>query len=272
MAWVWSLYPRIVHDLEIAVEAARAGGAIVGDAFGHAIDADYKGRFDPVTKVDHASEQVIVSIIGRARPDDDIVAEEAGGVESSGRHWIIDPLDGTVNFIHGIPQIAVSVALWEGLAPVLGVVYDPLRDEMFTAATGAGAHLNGEQMRVSDTTELERAVVATGFPYDHGDHAEEYAAALAAVLEIVNGIRRFGAAALDLAWVAAGRIDAYWEMGIAPWDQAAGIIAVREAGGRVTDPFGNDSVPWTKLVLASNGALHEALASTVGPLVPAHRR
>lgn len=261
-----------MHDLEIAVEAARAGGAIIGDAFGHDVHADYKGRFDPVTEVDHAAEESIVHIIGRARPDDDIVAEEAGGVESSGRHWIIDPLDATVNFIHGIPQIAVSIALWEGRTPVLGVIYDPLRDELFTAATGGGAHLNGERMRVSGTTELERAVVATGFPYDHGDHAEEYAAALAAVLETVNGIRRFGSAALDLAWVAAGRFDAYWEMAIAPWDQAAGIIAVREAGGRVTDPFGAESVPWTKLVLASNGALHEALASRVAPLVPPHRR
>ncbi len=261
-----------MNDLEIAVEAARTGGAIIGDAFGQAIHADYKGRFDPVTTVDHASEEAIVDIITGARPDDGIVAEEAGGLESSGRYWIIDPLDATVNFIHGIPQIAVSIALWDGKNPMLGVIYDPLRDELFTAATGAGAHLNGERMSVSGTTELERAVVATGFPYDHGDHAEEYAAALAAVLETVNGIRRFGSAALDLAWVAAGRFDAYWEMAIAPWDQAAGIIAVREAGGRVTDPFGAESVPWTKLVLASNGALHEALGSRVAPLVPAHRR
>ena len=261
-----------MSDLDLAIAAAQAGGSIIADAFGRTVDADYKGRFDPVTKVDHASEEAIVEIIRGARPDDAIVAEEGGGLESPGRHWLIDPLDGTVNFVHGIPQISVSIALWEGSNPILGVVYDPLRDELFTAATGKGARLNGEPMSVSSTTNLERAVVATGFPYDHGDHAQEYAAALAAVLETVNGIRRFGSAALDLAWVAAGRFDAFWEMGVAPWDQAAGMIVVREAGGRVTDPFGAESVPWTVLVLASNGKLHQPLADRIAPLVPAHRR
>lgn len=261
-----------MDDLEIAVAAARAGGAIVSEAFGGTYDADYKGRHDPVTKVDHASEEAIVAFIRAQRPDDAIVAEESGGLESPDRHWIIDPLDGTVNFIHGIPQLAVSVGLWEGGAPLLGAVYDPLAEEMFTAETGGGARLNGEEIHVSATAALERAVVATGFPYDHAAHAAEYAAALGAVLEKVNGLRRFGSAALDLAWVAAGRFDAFWELGVAPWDQAAGIILVREAGGRVTDPFGVDSLPWTRLVMASNGTLHEELAATLGPMVPARLR
>jgi myo-inositol-1(or 4)-monophosphatase len=256
-----------MNDLDLALAAARVGGAIILEAFGGRYDAEYKGRHDPVTKVDHASEEAIIELIRTERPDDAIVAEESGGLESSGRHWIIDPLDGTVNFIHGIPQIAVSVGLWEGTTPLSGVVLDPLRDETFTAETGKGARLNGAEIRVSPTEQLDRAVVATGFPYDHADHAPEYAAALGAVLGSVNGIRRFGSAALDLAWVAAGRFDAFWELGIAPWDQAAGILLVREAGGRVTDPFGNDSLPGTRLVMATNGTLHDALAARVAPMV-----
>jgi myo-inositol-1(or 4)-monophosphatase len=257
-----------MNDLDLALAAARVGGAIISEAFGGSYHAEYKGRHDPVTEVDHASEEAIIELIRTERPDDAIVAEESGGLESSGRYWIIDPLDGTVNFIHGIPQIAVSVGLWEGTTPLSGVVLDPLRDETFTAETGKGARLNGADIRVSPTEELDRAVVATGFPYDHADHAPEYSAALGAVLESVNGIRRFGSAALDLAWVAAGRFDAFWELGVSPWDQAAGILLVREAGGRVTDPFGNDSLPGTRLVMATNGTLHDALAAKVAPMVP----
>jgi myo-inositol-1(or 4)-monophosphatase len=257
-----------MNDLDVALAAARIGGAIISEAFGGRYDAEYKGRHDPVTKVDHASEEAIIELIRTERPDDAIVAEESGGLETPGRHWIIDPLDGTVNFIHGIPQIAVSVGLWEGTTPLSGVVLDPLRDETFTAEAGQGARLNGADIHVSPTDDLDRAVVATGFPYDHADHAPEYAAALGAVLESVNGIRRFGSATLDLAWVAAGRFDAFWELGIAPWDQAAGILLVREAGGRVTDPFGNDSLPGTRLVMATNGTLHDALAAKVAPMVP----
>ncbi|GMQ86568.1 MAG: inositol monophosphatase family protein [Acidimicrobiia bacterium] len=259
-------------DLELAVAAARAGAAIVVDGFGRAVETEYKGRFDPVTEIDRASEKAIVDIIRAGRGDDAIVAEEGGGIESGGRHWIIDPLDGTVNFVSTIPHLSVSVALWDGATPLVGVVLDPLRDEEFTAKAGAGAQLNGATIQVSRTDHLERAVVATGFAYDHGDHAAEYTAVLESVLEVVNGIRRFGSAALDLAWVAAGRFDAYWELGVSPWDQAAGILLVREAGGRVTDPFGADSVPGTRLVLASNGVLHQPLADRVAPVVPPRLR
>jgi myo-inositol-1(or 4)-monophosphatase len=266
--------PRValMSDLDVAIAAARAGGAVLLEGFGRAIDADYKGRFDPVTEIDRAAERAIVQLVARERPDDAIVAEESGGDEYGGRHWLIDPLDGTVNFIHGIPHISVSVALWEGSRAVVGVVFDPLRDELFTAAAGIGAQLNGAAIGVTATDSLERAVVATGFPYDHGDHAAAYAGVLAAVLEQVNGIRRFGSAALDLAWVAAGRYDGYWELGVAPWDQAAGIVLVREAGGLVTDPFGSPSVPATQMVLASNGVLHGPLVDIVSPRVPEHLR
>jgi myo-inositol-1(or 4)-monophosphatase len=257
-----------MDDLDIAVTAARAGGSIVRDGFDQGVTPQYKRRFDPVTETDHASEEVVLSVIAEHRPNDAILAEESGGTIPVGRLWIVDPLDGTVNFVHGIPQVAVSVALWEGDRPLVGVIYDPLRDECFSASEDGGAYLNQHPISVSPIESLDRSVAATGFPYDHGDFADEYAQVVGAVLASVNGIRRFGSAALDLAWVAAGRYEAYWELGLAPWDQAAGILIVREAGGRVTDLFGFDSVPTTPLVLASNGSVHDRLQGIIEPLLP----
>lgn len=259
-----------MDDLAVAVAAARAGGAVVREGFDRAVAPQYKRQFDPVTATDHASEAVVLSVITEHRPNDGILAEESGGTVPEGRLWIVDPLDGTVNFVHGIPHISVSVALWEGDRPLVGVIYDPLRDECFSAAAGRGAHLNEHPLGISQVESLDRSVVATGFPYDHGEFADEYAVVVGAVLASVNGIRRFGSAALDLAWVAAGRYEAYWELGLAPWDQAAGIVIVREAGGRVTDLFGTDSIPTTRLVLASNGLIHDGLQGIIEPLLP-HR-
>jgi myo-inositol-1(or 4)-monophosphatase len=255
-------------DLELAISAARAGGAIIREGFDRGVTAQYKRRFDPVTEIDHASEAAVLSIISEHRPDDAILAEESGGTIPGDRLWIVDPLDGTVNFVHGIPQISVSVGLWEGDQALAGVIYDPLRDECFSAAAGRGAFLNGHRIEVSDTDDLDRSVTATGFPYDHDDYADEYAEVLGAVLGSVNGIRRFGSAALDLAWVAAGRYEAYWELGLAPWDQAAGILIVREAGGRVTDFGGTDSIPATPTVLSSNGLIHEDLQRILESVLP----
>lgn len=257
-----------MNDLELAIHAARAGGVILRDGFDRGVTAHYKRRFDPVTEIDHASEAAVLSIISEHRPDDAILAEESGGTVPDGRLWIVDPLDGTVNYVHGIPQIAVSIGLWENDHPIVGVIYDPLRDECFSAAAGHGAYLNERSITVSATQHLDRSVTATGFPYDHGDYPDEYAAVLGAVLASVNGIRRFGSAALDLAWVAAGRYEAYWELGLAPWDQAAGILIVREAGGRVTDFGGTDSVPTTPMVLSSNGLIHDALQAILKPALP----
>ncbi|MEA2024297.1 MAG: inositol monophosphatase family protein [Actinomycetota bacterium] len=257
-----------MDDLQLAINAARAGGAIVREGFDRGVTPQYKRRFDPVTEIDHASESAVLSIISEHRPGDAILAEERGGTIPDGRIWIVDPLDGTVNFVHGIPQVAVSVGLWEDERPLAGVIYDPLRDECFSAAPGRGAHLNGRRLHASETDTLERSVMATGFPYDHGDYADEYAAVLEAVLGSVNGIRRFGSAALDLAWVAAGRYEGYWELGVYPWDQAAGIVIVREAGGRVTDLNGDDSVPATRMVLSSNGLVHDALREIIEPALP----
>ncbi len=261
-----------MDDLTIAVRAAEAGAEILTDRFGSTFHTDMKRRFDPVTEVDQLAEAAVVETIRRHRPDDAILAEESGAAIGGRRRWIVDPLDGTVNFVHGIPHVAVSVALWDGDRPLVGVIVDPLRRERFAAAAGAGATLDDRPIHVSSVARLEGSVVATGFPYDHGDHGPAYAATLGAVLERVNGIRRFGSAALDLAWVAAGRYEAYFELGIAPWDQAAGILIVREAGGTVTGVDGTPSTPETPMVVASNASVHDELRSTVAAHLPEHLR
>lgn len=252
-----------MDDLRVAIEAARAGGAIVAEHFGASPDPEYKGKFDPVTAVDYAAEAAVLAVLASHRPDDAVMAEESGGALHAGRHWIVDPLDGTVNFIHGIPQVSVSVALYEGDRGLVGVVFDPLRNELFTAAHQKGARLNGDVISVSSTGALHRSIIATGFPYDHDVKADSLSVVLREVLRKVNGLRRFGSAALDLAWVAAGRFDGYWELGIAPWDGAAGLILVREAGGVVTDPLGRESSPSLGLIVASNGILHDSLRTIV---------
>jgi myo-inositol-1(or 4)-monophosphatase len=261
-----------MDDLAIAVEAARAGAAIVAANFGGGQGAHYKGRFDPVTATDRAAEAAIVAVLEQYRPDDQILAEEGGGVILEGRQWIVDPLDGTVNFVHGIPQVSVSIALYDGSEGLVGAVYDPLRDELFTATRGNGAFLNEHPIHTSTTRDLSTAVVATGFPYDHDVHAEPLAIVVREMLKHINGLRRFGSAALDLAWVAAGRFDAYWELGIAPWDGAAGMLLVQEAGGQVTDPFGVESTPANGLVVATNGHLHEPVRSIIEEFCPPHVR
>jgi len=257
-----------MDDLHVATVAAQTGAAIVRASFGNHAFEDQKGRFDPVTEIDHRSEAAIMDVLSIQRPDDGILAEESGGRIEAGRHWIIDPLDGTVNFVHGIPQVAVSVALYDGPDPLVGVVVDPLAEETFSARADGGTTLNGRPVSVSSVDLLERAVVATGFPYDHDQYADEYTAVVAAMLKHVNGLRRFGSAALDLAWTAVGRYEGYWELGLAPWDLAAGVLLVREAGGLVTDPFGVDVVPGNGLVVAGNAALHEKLVAIVHAAMP----
>lgn len=261
-----------MDDLSLAVAAAEAGTAVVRRHLGRVRGASLKGRNDPVTDADRESEEAIVAVLRRERPGDAIIAEEGGGAASTGRRWFVDPLDGTVNFVHGIPQIGVSVALYEGPVAQAAAVVDVVRDEVFAAAAGAGTQMNGVAVRVSAVDDLERSVIATGFPYDHHVHAAEYTASVTAVLAHVNGLRRFGSAALDMAWVAAGRFDGYWEFGLAPWDLAAGILLVQEAGGKITDPFGESLQPERRLVVAANAALHEPLRLLVASHVPPHLR
>ncbi len=259
-----------MDDLAVALTAARTGAKIVKGLFGEVAAATFKGVVDPVTQADHESEEAILGFLAATRPDDAVLAEEGGGSRNlAGRHWLVDPLlDGTVNFVHGIPQIAVSVALYEDGAPVAGAVVDVLRAEEFTAVAGEGAQLNGRPIAVSDAPMLREAVIATGFPYDRDRLGGSYAAIVGAVLEEVRGIRRLGSAALDLAWLAAGRYDGYWEFGVAPWDIAAGLLLMREAGGLVTDHQGRPSGVFDDVFIAAGPALHPALLSTVSHAMP----
>lgn len=266
----WEPRLQVMNDLELALEAAAEGAAIVRSGFGSHRTIEQKGRLDPVTEIDRASEAAIVTILSAHRPEDGLLGEEGASRDSTGRRWIIDPLDGTVNFIHGIPHVGVSVALWDGDLPLVGVVVDVIREEVFAARRGHGATCNGEPIRVSDVVEMHRSVIVTGFPYDHDKYAAEYTRAVGAVLAEVNGIRRLGSAALDLCWVACGRFDGYWEYSIGPWDVAAGIVIASEAGATVTDVRGRPPVSALRHVLAATPALHPPLLEILAPLVPTH--
>ena len=259
----------LARDLEIAVSAARRGSDAIRPWLGSLTGADFKGAVDPVTQADRESESAIIATIRQALPDDDILAEESGGnpLELT-RLWIIDPLDGTVNFLHQVPHVGVSVALYEQGLPRVGVVIDVFRDEIFTAAAGHGAFRNREPISVSTQGDLGAALVATGFPYDRRTHAASYTAIVGEMLTHIQGIRRMGTASLDLAWVACGRYDAFWELKLAPWDVAAGILLIREAGGRVTDPSGAPARPGDPAVVASNAALEETFRTTVAAAIP----
>lgn len=259
-----------MNDLELAKLAAATGAAIVRDGFGKHRTTEQKGRLDPVTEVDRASEAAIVDILTTHRPEDGLLGEEGSSRASEGRRWIIDPLDGTVNFVHGIPHIGISVALYDGDEPLVGVVHDPMRDEVFAAERGGGATCDGTPISVSSTTKMHRAVVVTGFPYDHDRYAAAYGRVVAAVLAEVNGVRRLGSAALDFGWLAAGRFDGYWEYGLGPWDMAAGALLVTEAGGTITDGHGDPFSSDGKHFVAANPHLHTRLREVVEPVLPSH--
>lgn len=259
-----------MNDLELALAAADEGARIVRAGFGTHRVVEQKGRLDPVTEVDRASEAAIAALLAAHRPDDGMLGEEGTARSSTGRRWIVDPLDGTVNFIHGIPHVAVSVGLWDGDEPVVGVVVDVMRGEVFAAARGEGATLDGAPIHVSQVTELPRAVVATGFAYDHDQYADAYLRPVAAVLAEVNGLRRLGSAALDLCWVACGRFDGYWEYSIGPWDAAAGAVVAMEAGATVTDAQGGRVGSDLRQVLAANPDLHPQLLELILPETPRH--
>jgi myo-inositol-1(or 4)-monophosphatase len=221
-----------------------------------------KGPADFVSAADLRAEQVLRHELAKARPDFGFRLEEGGDVPArDGRHfWLVDPLDGTTNFLHGLPHFAISIAVERDGELVAGVVHDPTKDEMFWAEKGQGAFVNERRLRVSARSQLTDALVATGIPFHGREGHERFGAELAAVMPEVAGIRRFGAAALDLAYVAAGRYDGFWERGLLPWDMAAGIVLVREAGGTITDLDGGDRMLDTGTVLAGNDKLHAPLA------------
>ncbi|HEY7703330.1 MAG TPA: inositol monophosphatase family protein [Acidimicrobiia bacterium] len=263
----------MASDLDIARQAAMAGAEIVRREFGQPVDAEFKGDGNPVTEVDRRAEAAILAVIQRLAPDDQVLSEEAGGGGWDGeRIWIVDPVDGTVNFIHRIPQVSVSVALWDRGSPRVGVVVDPLRGELFEAAAGRGASSKGQPMAVSTQVDLKMSLIATGFPYDRDRFAAGYASNLGGVLASVQGVRRLGSAALDLAWLACGRYEGYWEFGIQPWDAAAGVLIVIEAGGQVTNHLGGPHRLDDPGLIASNGAIHPLLVEAVSRHLPEHVR
>lgn len=260
-------------DLDVALEAAEAGVAVVAAGFNRHPEARLKGAVNPVTETDLAAESAILGVLGRLRPDDAVLAEESGGAGwDRDRVWIVDPLDGTVNFLHGIPQVAVSVALWVDGTPRVGVVADAIHGEIFRAEAGSGAWLDDNQIGVSRQDDLAGALVATGFPYDRQLHAETYARVFGHVLAEVQGIRRIGSAALDLTWVACGRFDGYWEYGLAPWDSAAAGLIVKEAGGVVTDHAGDEHRLDSATIVATNGRIHAGLVGILAGNHPEHLR
>src|SRR4030095_15511750 len=223
--------------LNTAIKAARKAGSIINRA---SLDLDLirvsnKGRSDFVTEGDKAAEQAILEIVSKAYPDHAILAEESGASGKSEYTWIIDPLDGTTNFIHGFPQYAVSIALRHRALITQAVVYDPTRNELFTATRGRGAFLNERRMRVSRRDRLNESLIGTGFPFRSLEHLDEYVRMFKSITEHTAGIRRPGAAALDLAYVAAGRLDGFWEIGLSAWDMAAGSLLILEAGGLVSN-------------------------------------
>lgn len=246
---------------------ARRAGAVIREATSHPRRIDFKGEVNLVTQTDRDSEALIVEALTAEFPGAAILAEESGTQPgTNGLTWVIDPLDGTNNFAHGHPVFAVSIALWAGDGPLAGVVYDPLRDECFSAARGHGATLNREPVRVSSTRRLLESLLATGYPYDHHTALDANMAASSAFLRRAQDLRRSGAAALDLAYVACGRLDGFWELGLDPWDVGAGLLLVQEAGGRVSQYNGD---PDMAALLhghnhaASNGLIHSEMLATL---------
>jgi myo-inositol-1(or 4)-monophosphatase len=240
--------------LNIAVRAARRPGSIINRATlgGGALKIRSKRANDFVTQVDGAAEEAVIDIVRKAYPDHGFIAEESGESSPDAEYlWIIDPLDGTTNFIHGFPQYAVSIAVQRRGALEHAVVYDPTKNELFTASKGRGAFLNDRRMRVSKCLKLDDALVGTGFPFKELDRLDLYMKQLRTFMSKSSGVRRAGAAALDLAYVACGRLDAFWELGLAPWDMAAGALLIQEAGGLVADITGEQEFMRTGDVCAA---------------------
>jgi myo-inositol-1(or 4)-monophosphatase len=236
---------------------AHAAGRVLMEKYATGVTVSYKGAIDLVTEADHAAEQAIVAVLRARYPDHDILAEEGDyGRRGSDQRWIVDPLDGTTNFAHGFPWFSVSIALEVGGELKLGAVFNPHNGELFVAERGEGATLNGRPLQVSSTAELDRALLATGFAYDHRTSQDNNYAHFERFQRAAQAVRRAGVASLDLACVAAGRFDGFWELKLKPWDVAAGVLLVEEAGGRVSDYAGEPMPLERGEILASNGRLH----------------
>jgi myo-inositol-1(or 4)-monophosphatase len=258
----------------IAVRAARQAASIMMRSFNRidTLTVAEKQAHDYVSEVDRAAEQAIIETIRRSYPHHAIVAEESGSHDGNEYQWIIDPLDGTTNYLHGFPQFSISIAMQHRGQLQSAVVYDPLRDEMFTASRGNGTLLNGRRLRVSEQKSLHGALIGTGIPFRDQTYLDAYLAMLKAMVRDTAGIRRPGSAALDLAYVAAGRTDGFWELGLSSWDMAAGILLVREAGGTVTDIRGGDRQLESGNLVAGNLRVHREMLATLKPHVPERMR
>ncbi|NQT25653.1 inositol monophosphatase [candidate division KSB1 bacterium] len=251
------------HILNTAIEAARKGGRILCDGFGtlQSSQVSLKGAGDYVTDCDHASEKAIIALLRDNFPDHTIHAEESGSdLIKSNSEWFIDPLDGTANFVQGIPVFAVSLAWVQDGQIQIGVVYDPMRDELFHAMKGQGAWLNGQLIHVSGKTDLSTAMLATGFPWRSKSYLDDYLESFKVLFQAVAGMRRLGTAALDLAYTACGRFDGFWEMKLKPWDIGAGIIMVQEAGGIVSDFSGDAGFFESGNMVAGSPAIHAKMS------------
>ncbi len=259
--------------LNIAVKAARRAASVINRASTQLdlLTVQSKSPNDFVTEVDRAAEQAIIEVLRDAFPGHGILAEESGesGPESE-YTWIIDPLDGTTNFIHGMPQYAVSIAQTKNGVLEHAVVYDPNTNEMFTASRGAGAFLNDRRIRVSRRTRLNEALIGTGFPFRQFDHVDAYLAMFKELTQKTAGIRRPGAASLDLAYVASGRFDGFWEMGLSPWDMAAGVLLILEAGGLVSDLSGEANYHTTGNLVAGTPKIFGQLLPIIQAWRPAN--
>lgn len=249
--------------LEVAVQAARAAGALIREAFEGPVQIRRKGVVDLVTEVDTACEELIQRVLLSSFPHHGFYGEEGGVTREAASLWIVDPLDGTTNFAHGYPFVAVSIALEVNGVVELGVVLDPLRDELFTAVKGQGARRNGQPIRVSDRGTLEEALLVTGFPYNYRKDPELILKLFRAFSLKARGMRRDGAAALDLAYLACGRFDAFYELGLQPWDMAAGALLVTEAGGMMTDLYGRHLDIRKPSMLGSNVKLHRQMLDVI---------
>ncbi|HXF67451.1 MAG TPA: inositol monophosphatase family protein [Burkholderiales bacterium] len=261
--------------LNIAVKAARRAGNIINRAARNLDLVAFKEKAanDFVSEVDREAEHAIIRTLRDAYPDHSILAEESGASGDSDYQWIIDPLDGTTNFMHGFPQYAVAIALKHRGVITQAVVYDPARNDLFTASRGRGAYLNDHRMRVSRRAHLKSSLLGTGFPFRQLEHLDAYLAILREVMTGSAGVRRAGSAALDLAYVAAGRLDGFWEFGLSPWDIAAGALLVTEAGGLVGDLIGENNYLETGNVVAGNPKVFVQLLRVIAPhLTPALRR
>jgi myo-inositol-1(or 4)-monophosphatase len=265
----------ILHPMvNIAVKAARRAGRIINQAAGNLdiLTVRHKSLNDLVSEVDRASEEAIIETLKTAYPDHAILAEESGATGNSDLVWVIDPLDGTTNYLHGFQQYAVSIALLHKGVLTHGVIYDPCRNDLYTASRGRGAYLNDKRLRVSRREKLIDSLIGTGFPFRMFEHLDAYTGMLKELMTKTAGVRRPGSAALDLANVAAGRLDGFWEIGLAPWDMAAGCLMITEAGGLVGDFEGNDGFMQSGNLVAGTSKIFAQLLQVIQPHLTARLR